>query len=721
MAPPPLAGHAGDGVGAAPASTSAASAAGPDVPIENPGRTPLDPEPPHRPHTAGPPQQRQGQQGQQQVEQGQGEQGQQQGQQGQQGQEEKQQPAEAAPAGSANVGKSPLALNTAAGGLPALSLRSSVTTGRPWPQGGPKPGWSADMRLGERLLVGALLEVGRSPPDHLAPLLDAADQWGWDPFALNEATGGRPLSALCFALLKRHHFTHTSLFKSKLGVSEGEEGMEGRQPSSTQLAPTPPAHPSQDSVPAAASARSASCPSPPPQPPIMDDEAKSLALSVGLKVADLGNLAAPEPQNVRWVAALEEEYFRQGDREQELGLPVSALMQRGKAGVSKSQTGFCKVVSFPLFRVFVKAFPDCRPMLDSAVANFDRWRALEEEARRKAQLSTLFSRTLSETTAITRDDSDIAGPAPSPLSGGLHSSGGGSGNLLKSNGRAAATEKDRDGAWLRLSRWSSGQATAFSNSQSERHSSCEQTNVLLRPSTTSPAHSQSGNMDSCGAREGDGRSSARNLRSVLRVPLQAAAASTPGRFEVGPSQFRSLSQSPPCPRVAAERQDTPYQGQGPASPGFQTSGGASPRHAGSKSPSLRPTTSPSPTTSQRLDEPAGSGKGRHSDQRTLIELAALAKGVGKRQEEEEEVEVGEVEDEHIAGEYSAALASGAMCHEGDGEEALQLLQAVAQLRVSQSGWRAPMVPQARGSVPRGPSTTGAATLGIDRKSTSGDA
>ncbi|GFH32796.1 phosphodiesterase [Haematococcus lacustris] len=61
------------------------------------------------------------------------------------------------------------------------------------------------MRLGERLLVGALLEVGRSPPDHLAPLLDAADQWGWDPFALNEATGGRPLSALCFALLKRHH------------------------------------------------------------------------------------------------------------------------------------------------------------------------------------------------------------------------------------------------------------------------------------------------------------------------------------------------------------------------------------------------------------------------------------------------------------------------------------------------------------------------------------
>lgn len=32
-----------------------------------------------------------------------------------------------------------------------------------------------------------------------------ADSWGWDPFQLSEVTGGKPLSALSYWLLKRHH------------------------------------------------------------------------------------------------------------------------------------------------------------------------------------------------------------------------------------------------------------------------------------------------------------------------------------------------------------------------------------------------------------------------------------------------------------------------------------------------------------------------------------
>jgi hypothetical protein len=34
---------------------------------------------------------------------------------------------------------------------------------------------------------------------------------------------------------------------------------------------------------------------------------------------------------------LEEEFFRQGDRERELGLPISPLFDRAKQGVGKSQ------------------------------------------------------------------------------------------------------------------------------------------------------------------------------------------------------------------------------------------------------------------------------------------------------------------------------------------------------------------------------------------------
>lgn len=62
-------------------------------------------------------------------------------------------------------------------------------------------------------------------------------------------------------------------------------------------------------------------------------------LQIALKVSDLGHLCAPLPVHLKWVAALEEELFRQGDQEKAAGLAVSALMDRTKAGVTKSQSG----------------------------------------------------------------------------------------------------------------------------------------------------------------------------------------------------------------------------------------------------------------------------------------------------------------------------------------------------------------------------------------------
>ena len=39
----------------------------------------------------------------------------------------------------------------------------------------------------------------------------------------------------------------------------------------------------------------------------------------------------------RWLGVLEEEFFNQGDKERELGIPISPLFDRAKQGVSKSQ------------------------------------------------------------------------------------------------------------------------------------------------------------------------------------------------------------------------------------------------------------------------------------------------------------------------------------------------------------------------------------------------
>jgi hypothetical protein len=54
------------------------------------------------------------------------------------------------------------------------------------------------------------------------------------------------------------------------------------------------------------------------------------------------------------VKCLEEELFRQGDQERNNGLPISPLMDRHKAGITKSQTGFFDIVALPMYQSFVQ-------------------------------------------------------------------------------------------------------------------------------------------------------------------------------------------------------------------------------------------------------------------------------------------------------------------------------------------------------------------------------
>ncbi len=62
---------------------------------------------------------------------------------------------------------------------------------------------------------------------------------------------------------------------------------------------------------------------------------------MALKVADLGHTASSEKVHLQWTKRLGEEFYAQGDRERELDLPVSPLMDRhqqgSQAGISKSQ------------------------------------------------------------------------------------------------------------------------------------------------------------------------------------------------------------------------------------------------------------------------------------------------------------------------------------------------------------------------------------------------
>merc|ERR1712190_218975 len=78
-----------------------------------------------------------------------------------------------------------------------------------------------------------------------------------------------------------------------------------------------------------------------------------------------------------WVRRLQEEFFQQGDKEKELQMSVSFLMDRDKPGVSESQMGFFNFVVLPLYRSYLRAFPATSPLVSAVEDNFAKWSSVQ--------------------------------------------------------------------------------------------------------------------------------------------------------------------------------------------------------------------------------------------------------------------------------------------------------------------------------------------------------
>ena len=121
----------------------------------------------------------------------------------------------------------------------------------------------------------------------------------------------------------------------------------------------------------------------------LEPEDLSLCMQVALKCADIGHVFCNSQVHLRWVQKLEQEFFDQGDKEDELGVgSKSPLMDRDKAGITKSQCGFFKVVVLPLFKSFCTAFPSVNPILDIIEKNLALWAKIEEE---QLEISEVFA------------------------------------------------------------------------------------------------------------------------------------------------------------------------------------------------------------------------------------------------------------------------------------------------------------------------------------------
>lgn len=100
-----------------------------------------------------------------------------------------------------------------------------------------------------------------------------------------------------------------------------------------------------------------------------------LVLKMVIKCADISNPARPPGLYKKWVDCIMEEFWRQGDEERKLSMPISAFMDRSVPNVPKCQSGFIQFIAMPTYSAFVEQFPGSQLTLDLMKDNLAYWKS----------------------------------------------------------------------------------------------------------------------------------------------------------------------------------------------------------------------------------------------------------------------------------------------------------------------------------------------------------
>mmetsp|Transcript_2366 Transcript_2366/g.3276 ORF Transcript_2366/g.3276 Transcript_2366/m.3276 type:complete len:681 (-) Transcript_2366:305-2347(-) len=132
-----------------------------------------------------------------------------------------------------------------------------------------------------------------------------------------------------------------------------------------------------------------------PERDLLSPEERVVLLRMALKCADIGHVTLPLQAHMMWVKSLQEEFYRQGDKEHELEVQISFLCDRRKArngpAYGENQLGFLDVIAFPLYAAWVEAFPSCSVLLENLRRNRRNW---EVDAMRNG--SNVFKMSIDE-------------------------------------------------------------------------------------------------------------------------------------------------------------------------------------------------------------------------------------------------------------------------------------------------------------------------------------
>jgi 3',5'-cyclic-nucleotide phosphodiesterase len=98
-----------------------------------------------------------------------------------------------------------------------------------------------------------------------------------------------------------------------------------------------------------------------------------LALSMMLKMADISNCGRPHDIYMTWGAKIADEFYMQGDRERNFGLPCSPFMDRMQPAMAKGQISFMNFVVVPMFESISEFLPEMHFSVDLTEANKSYW------------------------------------------------------------------------------------------------------------------------------------------------------------------------------------------------------------------------------------------------------------------------------------------------------------------------------------------------------------
>ena len=112
-----------------------------------------------------------------------------------------------------------------------------------------------------------------------------------------------------------------------------------------------------------------------------EQENRTLALQLVIKVADISNVSRPFELANKWCDILNNEFFRQGDLEKESGIGLtSPLNDRENSDKPKSQIGFYNFICLPLYQVVALIFPPLQVNVDSLKSNLEVWKSMVNQA-----------------------------------------------------------------------------------------------------------------------------------------------------------------------------------------------------------------------------------------------------------------------------------------------------------------------------------------------------